>query len=186
MSGVQLFHKNLGDMLLAAERCRKANQHLPALVLIYALIDSLVWSAAEQAQKSVRGRFEAWVNRWLLPQLAPQLPKLSATDLYAARCAVLHTLTGDSDLSRSGEAKRLMYAWGTARAEDLQAVIAEARLSTHVALHYDHLFTALCRAVEGFLEHANADTSLAARLEEAAGQHYLNVPLEGAPKEGGT
>lgn len=172
------FHKNLGDMLLAAERCLQLRQHLPALALIYSLIDSLAWSAAERTQKSVRRRFEAWVGLWLMPHLAPVAPGVSPTDLYAARCAVLHSLTGNSDLSQSGQAKRIMYVWGTADPQVLRAAIADAPLSNHVALHYDELFTALCRSVERFLESANQDAALTKRLEQAAGQHYLHIPVE--------
>ena len=183
---VEPFHKNLGDMLLAAERCLRLQQHLPALVLIYALIDSLAWSAAERTQKSVRRRFEAWVTRWLMPHLAPVAPGVTPTDLYAARCGVLHSLTGRSDLSQGGQAKQVMYAWGTADPKVLRAAIADSPMSNHVALHYDELFTALCRSVEVFLESANKDAALAERLEEAAGQHYLNIPVESVHDESGT
>ena len=174
---VEPFHKNLGDMLLAAKSCVSLGQHTPALTLIYALIDSLAWSAADQKSDSVRKRFEAWVAKWLMPHLAVHVPDISPTDLYAARCAVLHTLTGDSDLSRAGKAKRVMYAWGTADANVLRAEIQESNMPDHVGLHFNDLFASLCSAVEAFLESANNDQALSARLDEAASRHYLNIPV---------
>jgi hypothetical protein len=184
MDNVEAFHKNLGDMLLAARRCLELRQHLPALVLIYTLIDSLAWSAADRTQSSVRKRFEAWVSVWLLPHLAPRVADVTATDLYAARCAVLHTLTGDSDLSRAGEARRVLYAWGNADTQILRSAIDDAKLADHVAIHYDDLFTALWHAVDDFLETANHDPSLAARLDEAAGRHYVNIPADSTTDNG--
>ena len=172
MSDVEAFHKNLGDMLVAAERCIQFRQHLPALTLIYALIDSLAWAAGGKSQLSVRKRYEDWVNAWLMPNLRQTTPDVTATDLYAARCAVLHTLTGDSDLSRAGIAKRIMYAWGTGDPQVLRAVIEEAKISGHAALHYDHLLDAVTRATAHFLEAANHDPALGVRLEEAAGRCY--------------
>ncbi len=185
MINVEPFHKNLGDMLLAAERCIQLRQHLPALVLIYSLVDSLAWAAAGDAQPIVRKRFESWASSWLLPELASFAPTVSATDLYAARCAVLHTLTGDSDLSDAGHAKRFMYAWGTAKSEVLEAVIRETKQTTHVALHYDDLLTSLVRAIDRFLESANNDPALAARLKLAAAKHYTNIDASNAAHESG-
>jgi len=183
MVNVEPFHKNLGDMLVAAERCIQLRQHLPALVLIYALVDSLAWAAAGNTQPKVGKRFESWVSTWLLPELAQFAQTVTATDLYAARCGVLHTLTGDSDLSTAGHAKRIMYAWGTARAEVLEAVIRETKQTSHVALHYDDLHTALVRATARFLESANNDPALSARLELAAAKHYMNIDAPGATHE---
>jgi hypothetical protein len=172
------FHKNIGDMLLAAERCKGLRQHMPALALVYSLIDSLAWAAADRRDESVRKRFEAWVTEWLIPHLSVEVPEISPTDLYAARCAVLHTLTSESDLSRTGKAKRVMYAWGTAEPEVLRAAIREGNLSNHVAMHFDDLFASLWSAVEAFLESANDDEVLAKKLDEAAGRHYLSIPVD--------
>ena len=174
---VEAFHKNLGDMLVAAKRCLSRGQNMPALVLIYTLIDSLAWSAGQKTD-GVRKRFEAWVAVWLMPHLSVHVPDISPTDLYAARCAVLHTLTGDSDLSRAGKAKRVLYAWGTADSNVLRAAIQESNMPDHVALHFNDLFASLRQAVEVFLEAANKDEVLSKRLDEAAGRHYLNIPVE--------
>jgi hypothetical protein len=173
---VEPFHKNLGEMLVAAERCVSLGQHMPALTLIYALIDSLAWSAADQKSDGVRKRFEAWVATWLMPHLSVHAPDISPTDLYAARCAVLHSLTGDSDLSRAGKAKRVMYAWGTADSNVLRAAIQKSNMPDHVGLHFKDLLASLFSAVEAFLESANNDEALSTRLDEAAGRHYLTIP----------
>ncbi len=185
MVNVEPFHKNLGDMLVASERCIQSRQHLPAMVLIYTLVDSLAWIAEGDIQPKVRQRFESWVSTWLLPELMPFAPTVTPTDLYAARCGVLHTLTGDSDLSTAGQARRFVYAWGTAKASELEAIIREANQPSHVAMHYNDLHTALVRATERFLESANNDPALLARFDRAAAKHYMNIDAPGASHEHG-
>jgi hypothetical protein len=172
------FAKNNDEMLAAAQRCLELRQLLPALVLIYAHIDTLAWAASEKGRMDTRRNFEAWVSRWLLPQLAPHAPDVSATDLYGARCGVLHTLTGKSDLAPHGKAREIDYAWGTGQVEVIRSAIVAYRLSDkHVALHYDHLLAALKAAVFHFLDFASSDAELSARLEVAAEKHYENIAV---------
>lgn len=174
------FHKNLGDMLVAAARCVQLHQHVPALVLMYTLIDSLAWASIGETEKSVRKRFEAWVDTWLLPELRQFSASVTSSDIYAARCAVLHTLTGSSDMSDTGRARRIMYAWGTGRVEVLEAALQETDDQSHVALHYDDLQASLFKAVDRFLDAANADVELEAALDRAAAKHYtyIEVPTD--------
>src|SRR3954465_9782100 len=101
MSDIQKIHDDVYEMLVAIRKSLSANLSLPPLVLIYALMDSMAWIASNRAAGTVGARFDAWVNRWLVPELKKRAPEITAIDLYAARCAVLHTLTGHSDLSRS-------------------------------------------------------------------------------------
>ena len=103
--------KNLRDMLDAAEESIEKRRHVPAMVLLYALIDSLAWAGANRRSPNLRDRFEGWVKSWLLPLLPPSNPAITETDFYAARCAALHTGTGVSDLYLSGKARRFLYAW---------------------------------------------------------------------------
>lgn len=174
------FTKNNSDMLEAAARCIKLRQHLPAMVLIYSHIDTLAWAGSSKQKGSVRTTFEDWVNRWLLPELAPAVPTLTATDLYAARCGVLHRLTGSSDLSVAGKAKRIAYAWGTAQAQLLDEVLSSTEFAgTFVTLHYEVLLHAVEKALENFIASAQSDDTLRARLEEASGEHYTSIRTEG-------
>ena len=65
---------------------------LPALILIYSSIDSASWLSSDNEYHSVRERFQNWVDTWMLKKYP--LP-CNATELYAARCGILHTLTPD-------------------------------------------------------------------------------------------
>lgn len=168
--------KNLQDMLDVAQDCVRTRRHVPALVIVYSLIDSLAWAADDKTNPNLRSRFEQWVKTWFLPLLPLSVPQITETDLYAARCAVLHTGTGVSDLYRRRKARRVMYAWGTAKREELESVIAKTPdMSQHVAVHFDDLLKALKCAVKNFKSAAAQNPTLRVRLEEAASFQYMNV-----------
>lgn len=172
------FQKNNADLLNAAERCIEFRQHLPSLVLIYSHIDTLAWSGSNKLGGDIRRTFEAWVNRWLLPHLKSHAPPITATDVYGARCGVLHTLTSKSDLSVKGYAREIAYAWGTGRAEILQAALDGSVVRGQlVVLHYQELLKCLRSAVEDFVASAANDTELARELIAADAKHYMNIPI---------
>jgi len=177
MSLLPNFLKNNADMLAAAERCIELRQHVPALVLIYSHIDTLAWAASNKAGGDVRTNFEAWATRWLIPHLQSHSPEVTATDLYGARCGVLHTLTGKSALSARGSAREVAYAWGTGNVDVLRAAMAEAALPQQVvALHYQELLQSLRHAVADFVASADNDPQIATALEAADRKHYTNIP----------
>ena len=156
---------------------------MPAKILIYALLDSVAWAASDKKQKETRKNFEAWVSRWLIPELTKISNEVSAVDLYAARCAVLHTMTPNSSLTNSGRARTIAYAWGSARVEALDYAFKTEGLQGVVAIHYDDLHSALAVAVATFLTDAAAGTVLAGRVAEAASQHYVYIPASRPTEE---
>jgi len=46
--------------------------------------------------------------------------KCNPIDLYAARCALVHTSTPDSDLSKMNKAVQVVYSYGITKKEKLQ------------------------------------------------------------------
>ena len=66
--------------------------------------------------------FKRWVDTYLLP---PTSWKCTAVDLYGARCAVVHTFTPDSDLSKRGAAKVIYYAHSGADIAKLEEVSSD-------------------------------------------------------------
>src|SRR2546430_3498723 len=111
----QKLYRNL--MLLGAgiEACLQNSLSAPALILLYSGIDTAGWLDSDQ-QYATRSSFISWVDKYLL-----RAKKLACTalDLYAARCGLVHIFTPDSHLSARGDARRICYAWGRGRAEDL-------------------------------------------------------------------
>lgn len=141
---------------------------MPALILIYTLADTLAWASSDKANTNIRGRFEAWATTWV----GPRLP-CTATELYAARCGILHTLTSKADLTNNGKAREIIYAWGTAKGEDLQETVVHLKKTNLVAVHVNVLFQAIRDAMADMLEKADSDPVLEKRLNEAASLHLV-------------
>lgn len=166
------FFQNYIQIVSGIRLCIEKRLIAPALILIYATIDSYAWAASDTPNATVRSRFEAFVRDWMLPN--HPLP-CSPTDLYGARCAILHTLTAYSDLSDSKKAKPILYAWGTANASSLGEVLEHAEMRDGVCLHIEDLANALFEAMVAVTEKATTDSQLNARLKEAAGRHYKDM-----------
>jgi len=166
------FYKNYYQVIAAIESCLANGQQLPALILIYSLIDSFAWIVYGQDEKSVRKRFEKWCEELLASGNSTQV---SATDLYAARCAILHTLTSDADLTASGKARRVVYAWGTAESGVLEKVLEETGRADVVVVHINDLFQRVREAVAHVLEITEEDAALALRFKEVATRHFKAI-----------
>jgi hypothetical protein len=102
----------------------------------------------ERTPAEGRTAFVRWVNENML-KVHP-LP-CTALELYAARCGILHTFTAASDLSREGKVRMVVYAWGNAKAEDLDE--ASRRLGrTDVAVHVRDLVDCIREELAIYLE----------------------------------
>lgn len=177
------FQKNNADMLSAADRCIELRQFMPALALIYSHIDTLAWAASKKTGTDVRSTFESWVKRWLIPHLSTHAPDVTPTDLYAARCGILHTLTGKSNLSKTENAREIAYAWGTGSTDVLKNILADTGYSKKlVVLHYQELLKCVTSAVTDFVSYAESDSELESALEAANSKHYTNIPIPPEPK----
>lgn len=93
------------DTVNAVTLLIKANCYPQALVILYAAIDTLAWSTRTVGDVT-RSDFVAWVTIYMDPKRL----RCSADDLYAARCALLHSGATESRMSREGKASELWYA----------------------------------------------------------------------------
>lgn len=102
----------------------------------------------------------------------------TAMDLYAARCGLLHTFTGQSHLSRAGKARMVVYASGKDEAEDLTEFIQLGRLSDCVAVKTEDLVEAYRRGLGLCLKELTADPEKAKALNEKATHFYTEMSSE--------
>lgn len=81
------------------------------LTIIYSGIDSFGLLAAPPAVLDAnRTTFKQWSEKYILPRLQTvEGTAITALDLYAARCGVLHTSTPLSKLERDGNARQVFY-----------------------------------------------------------------------------
>jgi hypothetical protein len=99
----------------------------------------------------------------------------TAVDLYAARCAVVHTYTPESDLSRTGKARLVAYAFGPAQLEKLEEASALAHQNRQVNVHARQLIDAFYKGIKAYLDEVETDTSRLQEIERSASQWTVNM-----------
>lgn len=81
--------------------------HGSAVVLIYSGMNSMAYLAMPQDQTDVLGKdFIDWADRYIK---FPCKNQLTGADLYGARCAMVHTYSVYSRMSREGKARLIGY-----------------------------------------------------------------------------
>lgn len=151
-------HHNFLGIVRGAELCLESDLISAALILIYSSIDAAAWLWSDPgAEDSTRKNFEAWVNEFMLP--ATDLD-CTATDLYGARCGLIHRLTSESILSAKGKARNICYAYREADVRTLQ----EKAAGRFIVVHVEALLRAFSEAAVKFIEslgHSNPKRALA-------------------------
>lgn len=180
MTEEQVFSRNVDEMLKAFRLCRLHHLYIPALLLAYAGIDILASLDPPEADAKTRKKpkkqemqFTAWVEKYLLPgsELA-----VNAIDLYAARCAVVHTFGPESNLASNGNARRLVYTFGASKASDIQRAIQEVGMpSADIAVHIDAIFDAFEHSVWVFRKAVHTDPNLRERVERNSRRFFSSV-----------
>ena len=164
-------------MLLASgiDACIEKKLNTPALILIYSGIDTTGWLDSGE-EFSTRTSFKNWVDAYLLK--AKPL-RCTSLDLYAARCGLLHTFTPDSQLSSSGKARRIYYAWGTGNVQDLQRTIDYTnKFEEYVAVHVNDLYEALQLGLIRFNEELENDPDRKVRVCKKVDKFFAGFSLE--------
>lgn len=148
------------------------------LVLLYSSIDSMGLLDAPPTQTSASGdSFKNWVKKYLLTY--PGL-EYNEVDLWAARCAVLHTFTSESDLSKRGRAREVQYYSGPKDSPMAKAFVAATKIidnGKHVSAHIDDTYLAFLEALKVFskdlLNNCSKDQAYEARLNKVLQQFAL-------------
>ena len=127
-----------------------------ALVLCYSLIDAMAWLGLPDERKTVgRKDFMDLVDKYVLPNGGLEC---TAADLYSARCGVVHSMSPESQLTKSGNATELVYSWGS------QKPYPSAKLRrigiTRSMIHVDTLCNAVERGVHRFMSDVLNDKRL--------------------------
>jgi hypothetical protein len=171
---IEVLEYNLGQLDRGIETCLEQRLHTPTLVLVYSAIETVGSLANEDPKAGTRKIFTAWVDQYLLKAKAMNC---TATDLYAARCGLVHTATSDADLIDAGKARRVFYVWGTAKVADLQVSIDRAgRGADFVAVHIGELVEGWRLGLAAFLNDLAAAPARQARVYAKGAAFFANYP----------
>ena len=148
------------------------------LVVIYSTIDTMgLLDAPANQTAATRESFKQWVKKYL-----PSVPGIdfNEIDLYAARCAVLHTFTTTSALSSAGHAKELQYYSGNkanAKVIQLVALAKSIQGGKHLLVNLEDLTLGLLEAIGKFApdldDKCNRDPECRRRLQDILQMHNI-------------
>jgi hypothetical protein len=163
------------QLMAGIEVCLERQLQFPTLTLVYSGIDAVAWLGSAPTETAVRARFTRWVDKYLLAKYP--LP-CRAIDLYAARCGMLHTLTGDAQLIELGEAIPLSYAWGVAEASDLQVAIDRNMPGRLTAVHVNDLVGGFRAGALAMFAEAETNKALESRMALRANRFFTSLPAD--------
>jgi hypothetical protein len=173
----QAYKENINQLLEVTDSLLKTRAVMPSLILIYAGIDIMAWLSRDNNRgENQRSDFKIWVNTYLLPNSGLSC---EANDLYAARCAILHSYTSESKLSRQGDAKKISYVWGTVDSNELQKYVdSSSQKGKVVAISVDTLFSAFKSGVERFNKVLSKNSSLSKLVSKRTDKFFVETPSE--------
>ncbi|MGB9071795.1 MAG: hypothetical protein WCC22_03930 [Terriglobales bacterium] len=165
MNNMDMLVKHMLDLHDAIEESYEKARYMPCLVLLYSGID-VAASLEPKLGTGVGDRFKKWVNRYMLKSGSL---KCTASDLCGARCAVVHTFTPESDLSKGGKARVIGYAFGVAELDKLDKASNIAAQSRQVNVHARSLIDAFYEGFGTYLEEVRGDRVRLQEIERTAG-----------------
>jgi len=154
---IENFKEQLNSVFKCIDFCINNNLLMPALVQMYSLIDSMSWIYMPRNKTdNTREDFINWVNTFLLKN---SLLECNAWDLYAARCAIVHTMSPRAKLIREGKARTICYCCGDKSIEELKQIFnngemkGRAQKDRYVAVHINDLYRYIKIAIDKFSEY---------------------------------
>lgn len=165
MTGLE---KNLMDLVESVEECLAKKRILPCLILLYCGIDVV---ASLEHSRSTRSTFIKWVDTYMLKKT---LLTCTGSDLYGARCGILHEMTGRSDLLREGKAREIMYAWGNASPEHLARAFKVLNRNS-CAVHVRDLIDSFRNGVADYLDEIAHDPIRQQTVRSRAGLWFTDM-----------
>jgi hypothetical protein len=167
---LQPYFQAMKQLKDAIEDCVSKGRVLSCLTLLYSAIDILA-SLEKHPHDGTKASFVRWVDTYMLPNRAF---RFSSIDLYAARCGIIHAFSAESDLSRTGQANKIVYAWGTACADSLRQT-GQALGRTEITVHVRDLIDGFGHAVVKYVDEVADHPRQHSRFFQSVGGWLVGV-----------
>jgi hypothetical protein len=105
--GLPKFDSHTAHLLDAIRLCLGSGHIVPSMMLLFAAINGMSWLYRNHEGRNTQGDFKRWVDDFLISHL--ESDAITSVDVYAARCALLHEQTTQSDAIRQGLAQPFLY-----------------------------------------------------------------------------
>ncbi len=168
---MKAFYQNTIELLESIDDLLQKRRVLPCLTLLYTGID-IIAALERDPNEGTKAAFLRWAGQYMNPEASL---RCSALELYADRCGILHTFTSDSDLSRQGKVRKILYAWGTAQPEPLDRAVALLGSADAVGVKIESLITTFRNGLADYLQDVQADQTRYARFERQAGAWLVHM-----------
>ena len=155
-----LLRVHLVELLTSISNCLRAKHSLPALILIYSGIDILAnLSRPKGKEKGTHKDYCKWCEKYILPNT--QDIYCDSIDLYAARCAVVHSYGYKTELTNLGKARIMAYAWGDKTAKGMKVITDLTQFKDSVShLHINKLAEGFALGIDKFFEDIKNDPEM--------------------------
>ena len=168
------FLKSYQQVFSAIDSCMSLKLIIPSLILIYTGIDCISWLTYEGENISNKKRFKLWVDEWMIVENS--LP-CNSEELYAARCAILHSLSPNSDLSEKHGVRMISYAWGNADQNQLIESMKLLDYTKSAVLHINDLYSSFRKGFVNYLEALENDTNKKALFKEKSKKLFQDTEI---------
>lgn len=164
-SAENVFCQTVQELVLAVDEAFRPSAKLPAFILLYASIDILASLTRPDGQQDTDGGvFKKWVDTYLLPESGLSC---TASDIWGARCGILHTYTMQSKSSREGKARELLYISDGRLARIAQSTL-DPEAESKVVINLSDLLNAYFKAATTFVAAVMHDEQLRKRAFQHA------------------
>lgn len=158
----------LDERIQAIRTCLESGFAEASLTLLYSATDTLAFLAAPATTQYCRkSDFIVWCDQYIVPCL-PEASGATGTDLYGARCGVLHTSSAASSLGQKGEAREIWYQFKSRTGVNMMTNTPQPALLLEVEM----LVSAFEKASQMFLAYLGGDRSQLAIAEQRAKQFF--------------
>lgn len=167
--------ENLRELFAAIDICHANGMTIPTAALIYVAIDTLGWMKYGAVERSSRKRFTQWSEEYIKEFFDDNC---SAVDLYSARCATLHSISAESSLSSSGQARQVLYAFGK-NSGNIPAISNKSlnRVNS-TCIYIDALIKELKTGASLFFEQSKSCERSMKSIDHARKKQFVKVPIE--------
>lgn len=160
----------------AIEKCLEAKLVLPAIILIYAGID-VVASLEKKIDEKQGESFKNWVDKYLL---AANKINCTSEEIWSARCGILHTLTPESNFTKTGQARRIYYAWGNASLAEMSELMANKNYDRNdiIFLHVNDLSNGFKKAIIAWFKEIVENAERRKMIQVNASKLFVDIPAK--------
>ena len=149
--------------------CNKCNYTLVFMTLAYKLIDNLSWLHSDLSTS--QSQFIKYITDYVLPYM---VDKVTAKELWASRCAILHTNTYESRDTEKHAIRQVVFFSGDVTQQEVEEHILKMKGSNknYVGLNAQKFVHALIKSIEQF----SLDILLKGRLYEVR-EKIIKMPM---------